>query len=244
MNRIVTRLAALATVGTALALAPAAVAQAPMGGTPAPAPSPPPQRIVIVNIAKVLRDYDKANFKGYEITQKRQAYVSRVNGKREAMNVLNKEYALATDPAKKKELQEKALGVQREIEDIDRQAQAELTQLSNDTIVQVYGEIKSVITDIAKVNNLSMVLCYPAASKPADENSPQVAQLMLQTPALIPFYHDRMDITDVVIKTLNARYPSQKAPVTQTGGTTGPDGTPGGATTPGVPMPKVAGSGN
>lgn len=227
MNRNVTRLAALATVGMALALAPAAVAQAPPGGTPAPAPSPPPQRIVIVNIAKVLRDYDKANFKGYEITKKRQTYVGMVNGKREMMNALNKDYTLATDPAQKKKLQEQALAVNREIEDIDRKAQAELTQLSNDTIVQVYAEIKSVIHDIAKANNLSMVLCYPAASKPEDENSPQVAQLMLQTPALIPFYHDRMDITEVVIKTLNARYPSEKAPVvTPAGGTTAPAGTP------------------
>jgi hypothetical protein len=112
--------------------------------------------------------------------------------------------------------------------------------LSNDTIVRVYQEIKSVIFDIAKTNNLDMVLCYPAATKPEDENSPQVAQLMLQTPALIPFYHSGMDITKYVVDTLNARYPSQKpevTPVSGTGGSPAPMGT-------GNAKPPMPGGGN
>jgi Skp family chaperone for outer membrane proteins len=169
---------------------------------------------------KVLKEYDKANFKGAEITKKRQAYVSLVNGKREKLAEINKMYNSSTNPEQKKALQEQALAVQREVEDIDRKAQTELTQLSNDTIVQVYQEIKGVIADIAKTNNLDMVLAYPAATKPEEENSPQVAQLMLQAPALTPFYHRGMDITDVVVQTLNARYPSPKPePITAAGGT-------------------------
>ena len=221
MKRTFSRLAALATVGTALAGAPDVIAQpggAPAGGAPAPA-APRAQRICIVNMPKVLREYDKANFQGQEITEKRQAYVSLVTGKREKLAAINKDFQTAQDPAQKKAFQEQALAVQREIEDIDRKAQAELTQLSNDTIVRVYQEIKGVITDIAKTNNLDMVLAYPAATKPEEENSPQVAQLMLQAPALTPFYHRGMDITDVVTQTLNARYPSPKK-VQPVGGTT------------------------
>ncbi|HKB00596.1 MAG TPA: OmpH family outer membrane protein [Gemmataceae bacterium] len=235
MNRFTTRLAAVATVGAALALAPAALAQSPgaTGGSPAPA-TPRPQRIVIVNIAKVLRDYNKANFQGSEITKKRQFYVSKVNALKEQIAAINKEFSDSKVPEQKQALQQKALGVQRQIEDIDRQAQQELTTLSNDTIVRVYQEIKGVIADIAKTNNLDMVLCYPAASKTEDDNSPAVAQLMLQTPALIPFYHQKMDITDVVVQTLNARYPSPAPPkIEPTGGT----GTP----MPPIPMGKGPG---
>ena len=230
MKRTFTRLAALATVGTALAWAPDAVAQpgaAPAGGAPAAA-APRPQRICIVNMPKVLREYNKANFQGQEITENRQAYVSLVTGKREKLAEINKLFQAAQNPDQKKQYQEQALAIQREIEDIDRKAQTELTQLSNDTIVRVYQEIKSVITDIAKTNNLDMVLAYPAATKPEEENSPQVAQLMLQAPALTPFYHRGMDITDVVVQTLNARYPSPPAKVTAAGGT-------GGASTPPIP---------
>ena len=56
-----------------------------------------------------------------------------------------------------------------------------MTQLSNTHDRRGLLEIKSVIKDIAEANNLDMVLCCPAASKPEDETSPQVAQLMLQT---------------------------------------------------------------
>jgi Skp family chaperone for outer membrane proteins len=219
VKRTFTRLAALATVGTALVWAAAVVAQGtpPAGGQPAPRP----QRICIVNMPKVLKEYDKANFQGHIITEKRQAYVTQVSGKREKLAEINKLYNQSANPEQKKALQEQALAVQREIEDIDRKAQTELTQLSNDTIVQVYKEIKGVIADIAKTNNLDMVLAYPAATKPEEENSPQVAQLMLQAPALTPFYHRGMDITDVVVQTLNARYPSQKPPVTAASGTSG-----------------------
>jgi Skp family chaperone for outer membrane proteins len=236
VKRTFTRLAVLATLGVALAFTPAAFAQ---GGTTAGGSTQPrSQRIVICNIAKVLRDYNKANFQGAEITKKRVAYVNQVNAKREKLAELNKMYNSVADPVQKKALQDQALAVQREIEDIDRRAQAELTQLSNDTIVKVYQEIKGVIYDIAKTNNLDMVLCYPAASKPEDENSPQVAQLMLQAPALIPFYHSGMDITKVVVDTLNARYPSPPAlPVSAASGT---EPSPMGA----IPPPPKPGGGN
>jgi Skp family chaperone for outer membrane proteins len=223
VKRTFTRLAALATVGLA-SLSPAAYGQ---GNTT----QPRPQRIVIVNIAKVLRDYNKANFKGAEITKKREAYVKRVQALQDQIALINADFAKATNPDVKKQLQEKALGFQRQVEDIDREAKRELTQLSNDTIVQVYQEIKGVILDIAKANSLDMVLCYPAATRPEDENSPQVAQLMLQTPALIPFYHSGMDITKVVVETLNARFPSPAPPpVTPASGTGGtpPPPNPGG----------------
>ena len=161
-----------------------------------------------------------------------------MNAKREKLAEINKMYNSVQDPVQKKALQEQALAVNREIEDIDRKAQQELTMLSNETIVQVYQEIKGVIYDIAKTNNLDMVLCYPAASKPEDENSPQVAQLMLQTPALIPFYHSGMDITKVVVDTLNARHPSPPPPpIANVDGreTPGPMGTPA--------MPPIPGGG-
>lgn len=207
MKRIFTRLAAFATIGVALSLTPAATAQGPAGGGAPANTQTRPQRIVIVNIAKVLRDYNKANFLGTEITKKREGYVKQVTALRTQLTEIQKQFQGTTIPEQKKQLEEKARGIQRQIEDIDREAQTELTKLSNDTIVRVYQDIKGVIYDIAKTNSLAMVLCYPAASKAEDENSPQVATLMLQTPALIPFYHDGMDITEVVVKTLNVRAP-------------------------------------
>ena len=123
MKRFVTRLAALATVGAAVGFVPAANAQ-PTGAPAAPA-APRPQRICIVNIAKVLRDYNKANFQGQQITEKRQAYVVQVNALREKLVEINKAHTVSMIPEEKKKLQEQALAIQRQVEDIDRKAQAE-----------------------------------------------------------------------------------------------------------------------
>lgn len=201
MKRLLSRLAMVAIVGASLGMVPAAQAQ----GNGAAAPS---QRICIVNIAKVLRDYHKANANGEEITKLRSGYVSQVNTLRDKLAGIQAAYAKSAIPEEKKKLEEQARAVQRQVEDIDREAQEKLTKMSNETIVRVYQEIKSVITDIAKTNGLALVLCYPGPSKVEDETNPAVAQLMLQTPALIPFYHDRMDITSVVLETLNKRHPA------------------------------------
>ena len=236
VKRIFTRLAVLGAVCAAVGFASMAGAQGPSGsgaGTPGTAaPAPRAQRICIVNIAKVLRDYNKANMKGHQITVKRQEYVTSVNILREKHAALVAAYTKANLPDEKTKLQADALAVQRQVEDIDRKAQTELTQLSNDTIIAVYQEIKGVIKDIAVTNNLDMVLCYPAATKAEDDNTPQVAQLMLQTPAMIPFYHKNMDITEVVLQTLNQRYPSESPPksVVPAGGAAPP--TPGGTGRP------------
>jgi Skp family chaperone for outer membrane proteins len=206
VKRLFTRLAAVVAVGAALGLAPAVHAQGSGGsGGGAAATS---QRICIVNIASVLRDYDKANAQGEEITKLRAEYVGRVNVLRDKLAAIQAQYQKAADPQAKKKLENDAKEIQRQIQDIDGEAQEKLTKMSNDTIVRVYQEIKGVITDIAKTNSLAMVLCYPGPSKVADETNPAVAQLMLQTPALIPFYHSGMDITHVVLETLNKRYPA------------------------------------
>lgn len=226
MKRLFTRLAAVTVLGAALGFVPAVHAQG-SGGAGSGAAPVVQQRICIVNIAKVLRDYDNANAKGEEITKLRADYVQKVNALRDKLAGIQAAYQKTQVPDEKKKLEAQARDLQRQVEDIDREAQEKLTKMSNETIVRVYQEIKGVITDIAKTNNLAMVLCFPGPSKAEDETNPAVAQLMLQAPALIPFYHSGMDITEVVLKTLNGRYPPPpgyvpgKNPVVPTGGNGG-----------------------
>src|SRR5207245_1539916 len=126
------------------------------------------------------------------------------------------------------------LELQRKIEDVDREAQKVLTEMANSTVVRVYNEIKGVVDAIAVANSLEMVLIYPDATTPGDENSAIVAQMKLQTPALMPLYfHPNLDITKYVVNALNERYPSP--PVTPTT----PNGNlqPTGATTPPARQP-------
>ncbi|MEZ6140000.1 MAG: OmpH family outer membrane protein [Zavarzinella sp.] len=168
------------------------------------------QKIYIVNIPKILKEYNRAGNLGLQVTKVRESYVVKMNPLREKLAEKNAEFQKTVDPEKKKLMQQEAVQIQRELEDLERRAQAELAENSDKVIVQIYLEVKGAITDIAKANGIDMIIGYPASSNPADENRPEIARLMLQTPAMIPFYHDRMDLTDMVITFLNKKYPEAK----------------------------------
>ena len=67
--------------------------------------------------------------------------------------------------------------VNRQIEDLDRKAQEELTGMSDRVIVDVYSQIELAIDDIAVANNMDLVMCYPDAGDEKDDKKPAVAQL-------------------------------------------------------------------
>jgi Skp family chaperone for outer membrane proteins len=170
-----------------------------------------PSKIGYVNVAKVLRDFNSANAAGAKITKRRQEFVEQVNEKRDAVAKLTKELDEAKDDEAKRGLKRKIEAIESEMKKVDAEAQKELTETSNDTIVLVYHQIKTVIRELAEDRGLDVVECFPAASRLEDDNLPQVAQLMLQTPALVPFYvREEFDVTQDVIDRLNKKYPGSK----------------------------------
>jgi Skp family chaperone for outer membrane proteins len=222
----------LAALG-ALVCGSLAQAQQPVAPAPAPAPAPAAARprIALVNIAKVLREYQKANYDGQMLTKKRQEYVDKIKPMQERIATINKLVQVTQVPEQRAALQREGVELQRRSEDLDREAKTVLTEITDRTIVEVYQNIKSVITDIAVTNNLDLVMCYPDASTAEEDKKPTVAQIKLQTPALIPMYHRGMDITDVVVVTLNRRHPAPAAPVaTAPGAPSAPPAPP----TPGI----------
>jgi len=200
---------------------------------PSASPQPMRPRIALVNIAKVLREFQKANSDGKIIVAKRQEYVDRMKPLREQLAEVSRKIQLTSVPADKERLTHEAKGLQRQSEDLEQEGLRVMDELREKVVVEVYQCVKSVINDIAVTNNLDLVMCYPDASDAKEEMKPAVAELKLKTPALIPFYHRGMDITEVVIVTLNKRHPAPPttpagaaapmAPgVTPTGGTNAP----------------------
>ena len=221
MKRII-YLSVLAAIAGSVCYAAMADAQAPTPTAPPatqPAPQPMRPRIALVNIAKVLREFGKAGADGKIISAKRQYYVDMIKPLRENLAMKSRLIQQTPDPVQKEKMQKEAMNLNRQIEDIDQEAQRTMGEMTDRMIGEVYHNIKTVINDIAVTNNLDLVMCYPDATTPDDEKRPQVAQLKLQTPALIPFYHRNMDITQVVVDTLNRRHPAPPTPPTsnQTG---------------------------
>jgi len=186
------------------------------------APTAPGSKIRIVNIAKVLRNYSKANALGQEITTIRKTFLEKMNAQRVVVETKKAEMMKPTTPQTTRDQIEKDItAIQRGMQDLDRDAQKTLGEMSNKTIVKVYMDIKDVIDRIASANGLELILCYPDASLPAEENSPAVAQLKLQTPAAMPFYHRGLDITDFVIDALNKANPVAPQSQVQPGASSG-----------------------
>jgi Skp family chaperone for outer membrane proteins len=184
-------------------------------------------KIAIINIAKVLRNYNKANAQGKEIADRRKYYLDQVNVIRSKAADKNKELAAANNEKSKESVEVELRAFQRQVEDIDRKAQKELMDMSNDTIVRVYKEVQGMCEAIATANGFEMILAYPDATEAAEEGTAVVAQLKLQTPALMPFYvRQDLDITSYVIKALNDRYPAAPVQGNNTGSITGPAAAP------------------
>jgi sugar-specific transcriptional regulator TrmB len=161
-----------------------------------------------VNIAKVMREFNKANADGQAINKKRQEYVDKAKPYSEKLAVLSRTIAQTVNPTEKEKLQKEAVAINRILEDMNQEAQRVLGEMTDHTLVEVYQSIKQVINDIAVTNNLDLVMCYPDSPNPEDDKKPVVAQMKLQSPALVPFYHRGMDITEVVVVTLNRRHPA------------------------------------
>jgi Skp family chaperone for outer membrane proteins len=170
-----------------------------------------PVKIGYVNIPKVLRDYERATQEGAAITRRREAYIAKVNLERQTLKSLTDKYQETEDGQLRTAIQQQALATQTRIEEIDNEAKEKLTDLSNKTIASVYEQIREEIAGIAKERGLDVVEGLPAATRPEDEKSPEVAQRMLQTPALIPFYlNPELDFTGELIERLNKKYPPEK----------------------------------
>jgi Skp family chaperone for outer membrane proteins len=181
-------------------------AKDPLKAPPAP---PPPPRIAYVNIAKVLRQYEKANEDGAKLTRKREQFVVEIKPIQEEIAQIQRNIQTTNDAEEKDALRKRAVELQRKAEDIDQRAKKILTEITDRTIVEVYQNIKTIIEEIAVERGLDVVEMYPDASTPDEDKKPNVAQIKLQTPALTPiFVRKELLITDEVVKRLNQKYPA------------------------------------
>ena len=164
----------------------------------------PQCRIAFVNVAEVLKGYKKANMDGDKITESRKTYFDAITEHRNRMNEINQELQKDIDARTKDELIAKMTKLQRKIEDIDRNAQKELGDMSNQAVVDVYKSINSVIADLAKERDLDCVQIFPGPASDTPITAP-IAHLVLQTPASYPIYlRKELNLTEEVIERLNS----------------------------------------
>jgi len=231
VKRVYVYLSALVGLGGAIFLAGAGRAQQP--GAPAAAPPAGRPSVAVFNMAAVMRDYGKAKYQVWELNEERKKMSGDLVQWR-AEYVKNQQSMTQTpDPQLKEGFGKKMLELQRLIEDKDRDINKVLNEKASSIISGLYDDIKLVVDKTAEMNGYHLVLAYPDAVTADEQKNPYLKELKLKPPACQPFFvHRQVDLTGIVVQTLNQWNPAKQIPA----GAELPAGVPGAAPAlPGAP---------
>lgn len=212
MKRVYVYLSALVGIGGAVFLASAGRAQQPGGAPPAAAQGGRPT-VAVFNMASVMRDYGKAKWQVYQLNEERKGMSGDLVKWRAEYIKLQQDIQQAPDPAIKEQKGKQMLALARQIEDKDRDINKVLNDKASTIISGLYDDIKLVVDKTAEMNGYHLVLAYPDAVTPDEQKNPYLKELKLKPPAAQPFFvHPQVDVTGVVVQTLNKWHPAPAVP--------------------------------
>lgn len=176
MNRVNVYLSALAALGLA---ASAASAQAP-AGAPAAAPT---RGTAVFNVVKVQKDYQKWQYFAEMMNKERTAKGAELAQIRNAVVDIEGKLRIETVEAKKKELEQQLVGLQRQFEDKERMIRKEIEDKSATHLRQLFAEIRTVVDKVAEVNGFTLVLAFPDALTAEEMSNPLYIEMKMRPPA-------------------------------------------------------------
>jgi len=241
VKRAFVYLSALVGLGGMLYLAGAIHAQGPGGAGAPPPPAAGRPTVAVFNMAAVMRDYDKAKYQVYLLNKIRVERSANLAKLRSEYIKLQGEVPKQLDPGQKDKMTKDLVDISRKYEDEEKKVNKELNDEASKIISKLYDEIKVVVDKTAEMNAYHVVFAYPDAVTEEEKSNAYLKELKLKPPAAQPFYvNPQVDITGVVVKTLNLWYApldekGQKVDVTKLPPVEAP-ATPGTAT-PGAPVP-------
>lgn len=188
-------------------------AQQPAQPAARPAYSEPRTRIALLNLAYVIKNYEKTTVFQSEIKLEFKKYEERAQFKTKQIEELQKHAADAkTTPDQKEADQREYLKLKREIEDINSEAKQILGKKTDEQMVILYRDIQDAAARYAVAHNYEAVFHYIDAITQADYFSPGAIVRKIQQPGLMPLYQTPgLDISQQVVMSLNAAYRNNAA---------------------------------
>jgi Skp family chaperone for outer membrane proteins len=214
VKRTFVYLSAWVGLGGAVFLTGAVRGQPPAGGA-APAPGPQARPTVAVfNMAAVMRDFNKAKYQVYTLSKKREEESKQLVAWRgEYIKLQQLIQDPKTEPTVRDQKSKEMLDLSRKIEDEGRRVDKILNDQASGIISELYDHIKTVVDKTAEMNGYHLVFAYPDAVTPEEKANPYLKELKLKPPAAQPFFvAPQVDITGVVVQTLNNWYKSPEVP--------------------------------
>jgi Skp family chaperone for outer membrane proteins len=175
---------------------------------PEAAPAIPKSKIAVFNMAKVMKDYNKAKYQVNLLNEERKKLMAELVAM-QAQYLKNQRELFYEDEFKPDETKgRKQVALINQIEDKDRKINKQMNEKEEAIFSSFYDEIKTVVDKLAELNGYDIVLAYPDAISPEELKNSKIKELKLKPLAAQPFFVARhVDVTDVVIKTLNVWYP-------------------------------------
>lgn len=181
------------------------------GGSPPPTMAQRPP-IAVFNMAAVMRDYGKAKYQVYLLNKKREELSKDILVWRSELAKLQQEYQQQQVSELRDKIGKQMVELSRKIQDREAEVNRVLNDEASAIISQLYDEIKTVVDKTAEMNGYHIVFAYPDAVTAEEMKNPMIKELKLKPPAAQPFYVARhVDLTGVLIQTLNAWYPPKDA---------------------------------
>jgi Skp family chaperone for outer membrane proteins len=217
-KRLFSLLATLA-FGVAILMTARTTAQQPA----APAVSQPTTKIAVLNLSYVVKNYTKYIAFTNEMKKQMETYDGRVKGKKASLEALAKSVKPEMTAPQREQLEKEVKQIQRELEDISNEGKKFLGQKSDEQLVILYREVQAVAQRYAQARGFEMVLHFndAMASTPEYYSPGNIARKM-QAGALMPLYvHPGMDISPLVVQTLNAGHKNEMDKINGGAPTTG-----------------------
>jgi Skp family chaperone for outer membrane proteins len=168
------------------------------------------QKTGYFNMARVMREYKRANSQVARVAERQKRSLATVKGLRDMHADLQRMAERASDPNEKYRIGREIVTVARLIEDFDREQGKAQHERAGEIITEVFKELRATTAEMARDNGLQVVLAFPAPVTPEEAENPMLMELMLKPPAAHPFYLDpSVDYTDDLIQRLNAKFAAE-----------------------------------
>jgi Skp family chaperone for outer membrane proteins len=185
------------------------VSAQPGGVQPAAATAKPVTKIGVMNIAKVLKNFNNANYLGDTLIQEAQQHENtlktmQLDLQKEEMRITALPNGAEKDNAMKKVRADKAA-----IEEKQFDFRKKLSERQQEMAGTVMKAVDHIVDFLAKQNGLELVLQYPDATTDEEAKSPASAIRRLSAPAaMVAWKVPGLDISEEVIRYLNHYYPA------------------------------------
>ncbi len=164
-------------------------------------------KMAFFNLPKVLKNYKRSGGMAAQLNAQRFNLSIRLVEWKGRYAKLQSDIAVEQDADAKEKMAAEMVQLTRKIEDKEREISKALSERSAEIIVALYDDIREVSVEVARERGLVVLFAYPDVSHPEEMELPQVKELKLKPPAVMPFYLDpSVDYTDELLQRLNAKF--------------------------------------